>query len=331
MKKIVALFLTFLCLLSIVACDTELFDTDTSSSESTDTTPLETTEETESESMTEAVCEHDFSPATCNVPKTCKLCGKKEGTRLAHEPGKVTCTEPTLCLVCGGIVKHKTGHTYEGKSCVRCGHTPTWVACVGDSITAGGYWKLIKDYMPKNDYQIHGFGVSGTTGLVAGLDGWPEVRPFAYVNQPAHQEAKDSNADVYVIMLGTNDSKEMNARKIREDGGAQYKADMIAQVKEYQSLDSKPQVFIALPPVSYRSEVPETEWNMRNTNIENLIIPILKSVAEETGAIVIDTHEATKGKSSAFSDGVHPNEEGQAILAKTVAEGILAANKSSDN
>ena len=223
--------------------------------------------------------------------------------------------------MCDNIISARLGHKYENKICTRCGERYPYVtvACVGDSITKGGYWKEMSNYLTKT-YKVNGYGVSGSTGYAAGLDGDPP-KPLAYVDQPAHEDAKKSASDIYVIMLGTNDSKSMNADRIREDNGEQYKRDMIAQINEYKALDSNPQIFIALPPVSFRPE----NGGISNVNIENLIIPLLRSVAEETGAIVIDTHEATVGQSAAFRDGVHPNETGQKLLAKTVAEAILAA------
>ncbi len=328
MKKIIALFFVCMCLFSTVACDVKPSDFESTTSDTTESILTDTNKETESENMAEVICEHDFKPATCNVPEVCKLCGKKQGEKLGHKPGETSCLKPTVCERCDTVIKSQTGHDYVNKVCTHCGEIGTWIACVGDSITAGGYWKLMKNHLSPS-YIVNGFGVSGSTGYAAGLDGDPpNQKPLAYVDQEAHQKAKESNADVYVIMLGTNDSKPMNADRIKEDNGAQYKADMIAQINEYKSLSSNPQIFVALPPVSYR---PETKTGMSNVNIETLIIPLLKSAAEETGAIIIDTHEATKNQSAAFPDGVHPNAAGQNLLAKTIADAILAANSSGVN
>ena len=319
MKKLCLLLLSLLLLLAVVACDRTAPKPETTEEQTTETPSTET--ETETETMTEAVCTHDFNEATCTLPKICKLCKATQGQPIDHEPTEATCTEASVCRMCDNIISARLGHNYVDKICTRCGERYPYitVACVGDSITKGGYWKEMSYYLTKT-YKVNGYGVSGSTGYAAGLDGTPPV-PLAYVDQPAHTDAKNSKSDIYVIMLGTNDSKSMNADRIRADGGEQYKADMIAQINEYKALSSDPQIFIALPPVSFRLE---KDNGISNVNIETLIIPLLKSVAEETGAIIIDTHEATKGQSAAFPDGVHPNDDGKRLLAKTIAEAILA-------
>lgn len=322
MKKLWIVLLTLTMLFSAGACDTKTPVNETSNATS------ETTEK-EEETVKETECKHDFKDATCIMPRVCKLCGALDGKPIPHDPTDATCTEASKCRMCDNIIKARLGHDYVDKKCTRCGERYPYitVACVGDSITNGGYWKQMTNFLTKT-YKVNGYGVSGSTGYSLGLDGNPpNQKPLAYVDQPAHENAKESNSDIYVIMLGTNDSKSMNADRIKADGGAQYKADMIAQINEYKSLDSRPQIFIALPPVSFRPE----NGGISNVNIETLIIPLLKSVAEETGATVIDTHAATVGQSSSFPDGVHPNGDGQRILAKAVADAILAENAQTKN
>lgn len=320
MKKLCLLLLSLLLLLAVVACDQTAPKPETTEEQTTETPSTKT--ETETDTMTESVCTHDFNEATCTLPKICKLCKATQGQPIDHDPTEATCTEASVCRMCDNIISARLGHSYVNKICTRCGERYPYItiACVGDSITNGGYWKEMSYYLTKT-YKVNGYGVSGSTGYAAGLDGNPpNQKPLAYVDQPAHEDAKNSKSDIYVIMLGTNDSKSMNADRIRADGGEQYKADMIAQINEYKALDSDPQIFIALPPVSFRPE----NGGISNVNIETLIIPLLESVAEETGAIVIDTHEATQGQSAAFPDGVHPNDDGKRLLAKTIAEAILA-------
>ena len=321
MKKLCLLLLAITILFTAVACTTVVVDSKETTSVSVTTTEEEKTTK-EEEPVTKVNCTHDFKEATCTMPKTCKLCNAREGEPLPHDPTDATCTEPSTCRTCNNILQARLGHNYVNKKCTRCqaAYPYITVACVGDSITKGGYWKEMGNYL-SSTYKINGYGVSGSTGYSQGLDGNPP-KPLAYVDQPAHEDAKKSNSDIYVIMLGTNDSKSMNADNIAADGGAQYKADMIAQINEYKALSSDPKIFIALPPVSFRPE----NGGISNVNIEKLIIPLLQSVALETGAIVIDTHSVTIGKSSAFPDGVHPNDEGKRILAKAVAEAILASS-----
>ncbi len=44
---------------------------------------------------------HKWSDATCEVPKTCSLCGKTEGEPSEHKWENGTCLKPAKCSVCG--------------------------------------------------------------------------------------------------------------------------------------------------------------------------------------------------------------------------------------
>ncbi|MBQ8310275.1 MAG: polysaccharide deacetylase family protein [Clostridia bacterium] len=335
MKRLLGFFLC-LMLLPLFACNTTIGggtqtteptpDVTMSGTDESTSAPNQETTTPEQETTTPA-CVHDFTAATCTEFSTCKLCGKTQGEKKEHDFAPATCTHLKTCRVCGKTRGGALGHDYEGGKCVRCGiddprsiKTPgvTRVVCVGDSITAGGYWKKIIDYLG-DGYEVYGFGVSGSTGLAAGMDA--EVNPLAYIDQKEHRTAMAYNGDAVVIMLGTNDSKAVNADKIEADGGAQYKLDIKALIDDYKEINPETQIFIALPPMCFRAE---TDRGMSNIDIENLIIPLLREVAAEENAIVIETHDLTKGLDQEiyFPDGCHPSAVGQAVLAKIVADAV---------
>ena len=58
---------------------------------------------------------HDFAPATCTTPKTCKRdgCGATEGIALGHDWKDATCTAPKTCKRdgCGATEGEPNGHT----------------------------------------------------------------------------------------------------------------------------------------------------------------------------------------------------------------------------
>ncbi|MBR3785455.1 MAG: InlB B-repeat-containing protein [Firmicutes bacterium] len=60
----------------------------------------------------ESVRPHDFLPATCQVPKTCRDCGKTEGGLDGHHPDKTapTCTEGQHCTICKKSLSKAAGH-----------------------------------------------------------------------------------------------------------------------------------------------------------------------------------------------------------------------------
>ena len=77
---------------------------------------------------------HVFSPATCEAPATCKVCGATEGTALGHSWIAATCTAAKTCSVCGKTEGEALGHDWRGGDCVtpaecaRCGEKSTVVS-----------------------------------------------------------------------------------------------------------------------------------------------------------------------------------------------------------
>ncbi len=64
------------------------------------------------------VCVHSWIDATCTAPKTCKLCGKTEGTVLDHTAGAAaTCTTAQVCTECGEVLVEALGHTWVDADC----------------------------------------------------------------------------------------------------------------------------------------------------------------------------------------------------------------------
>lgn len=89
MKRLLAIIMAVLCMLSIIGCSNDN-ETDSAATSSTnDTSSYYNSFETES------ACAHYYSDATCTSPRKCSLCGETSGLSL--------------------------GHSYSGKSCSRCG------------------------------------------------------------------------------------------------------------------------------------------------------------------------------------------------------------------
>ena len=72
---------------------------------------------------------HDWQDATCESPKTCARCGETEGKPLGHDWEEATCTEPKKCRVCGETKGEPLGHDFAPatldapKTCKNCGET----------------------------------------------------------------------------------------------------------------------------------------------------------------------------------------------------------------
>ena len=117
---------------------------------------------------------------------------------------------------------------------------PIKVACVGDSITQGAGAKSGQSYPSQlqallgDGYQVGNFGVSGRTLLKKG--------DFPYWKEKKYQAALAMEPAIVIIMLGTNDTKPQNWKH-----EAEFDADYRELVKSFQSLKSKPKVFVCRP------------------------------------------------------------------------------------
>ena len=186
------------------------------------------------------------------------------------------------------------------------------VACVGDSITFGyGLRDFVHDSYPAvlgrllgKGYDVRNYGVSARTMMNKG------DRP--YTKEPAYSAAVEFKPDIVILMLGTNDSKTMNWQ-FKED----FCDDARTIVESFYRPGFKPQVFICLPPPSDR-----TDWTISEKVISEEIIPMLESVAGQTGAGVIDLYSPFTGSRHLLQDGVHPDKDGAAIMAYEVFKSI---------
>ncbi len=187
---------------------------------------------------------------------------------------------------------------------------PIKVACVGDSITQGAGAAKGKSYPSQlqellgDKYQVGNFGVSGRTLLKKG--------DFPYWKEKKYQDALAMEPAIVVIMLGTNDTKPQNWKF-----EAEFDADYRELVKSFQSLKSKPKVFVCRPvPVPGKGNYGINEENIQKE------IPRVDALAKELGCSVIDMHAALVKTPEMLPDRVHPNTAGAGEMAKAAAKAI---------
>lgn len=74
-------------------------------------------------------CKHEWYAATCEVPKTCSLCGETEGEANGHSIVAATCEEAEHCENCNYVSGEPLGHTWVDatteapRTCKTCGAT----------------------------------------------------------------------------------------------------------------------------------------------------------------------------------------------------------------
>lgn len=65
-----------------------------------------------------------------------------------------------------------------------------------------------------------------------------------------------------------------------------------------------------------------TQWGINEAVVAGEIIPLIKKVAAEKKAGVIDLHAALAGRPELFPDHVHPNAAGAKLIAQAVQAAI---------
>lgn len=192
------------------------------------------------------------------------------------------------------------------------------VACIGDSITYGqgvmdsretdSYPAQLAS-MLGDEYKVINYGASNRTAV--------DDSSMPYEETGFVEKALAAEPDIVVIMLGTNDSKGENW------DAEKYEADYTRILDNFVSASGKPEVYIMLPPQSFRGKDLEhaDESTIDNEVIGGELRDILSRIAEENGAKVIDLYPVLNDD-GLFSDGLHPNAEGNKLLAETVYQAI---------
>lgn len=193
------------------------------------------------------------------------------------------------------------------------------IACVGDSITYGAKIKdkSVNSYPARlqqalgKKYLVQNFGASGYTLQKNGN--------FPYWEHPNFQKSTDFQPDMVLIMLGTNDSKPQNWTDT-----STFTKDYKRLIEHYQSLESKPQIFLMTPATVFPQHLrPEDNYQIQASTV-NLIAETVRKLAEEENLPLIDINQTTRSHPEYFSgDGIHPDAVGANLIAKTACKAIL--------
>lgn len=189
------------------------------------------------------------------------------------------------------------------------------IACIGNSVTYGLTHKnpQLTSYPSQlqillgDKYEVKNFGVSSTTLLKNG-------------HKPYYKEAAFTNMlsfapDIAVIHLGLNDTDPRDWPNY----GDEYMADYSWLIDTIRKTNPAVKIFICrLSPIFQdhpRFKSGTRDWYCQ---IQEQILQIAK--ANKTG--LIDFHTPLYSRLELLPDNLHPNEEGAAILTKTVYQKI---------
>lgn len=195
------------------------------------------------------------------------------------------------------------------------------IACIGDSITYGSYlqnpetesYPAQLQSLLSRRYEVKNFGVSGA--CIA------RYQKMSYVSQQAFEESLLYDADIILIMLGTNDSMDT-----LWNGERQCIADLLFLLKQYQQYNQTR--IILMTPSSSFVAVGEDDLvrGMKQRRIIE-IAEIIRDVASEQQLEIIDIEHRTAEMEQYYRfDGVHPDASGAQKIAQEVAN-YLKENK----
>jgi len=178
------------------------------------------------------------------------------------------------------------------------------VACVGDSITEGSRYTLDLGQLLGGNYSVGNFGVGLATVTLG------SAKP--YMNQSVFAQAKEYAPDIVVILLGTNDAMPLYQWYL-----ANFTDDYKALIGAFQTLDSKPKIYLVVPPPIFSDSLGPT-----SSQLTQEVIPKIRQVANETGLPIIDFYAEFENHREYSSDGVHLTFEGSKFVADKIYEAI---------
>jgi sialate O-acetylesterase len=189
------------------------------------------------------------------------------------------------------------------------------VSCVGNSITYGmrlddrgqeSYPAQLQALLGDR-YEVGNFGKSGATLLRHGH------RP--YFEQEEFRQAMEFAGDIVVIHLGVNDTDPRNWPHFQDE----FVGDYLALIDSLRSVNPQARFLIArMTPIGSN----HTRFISGTKTWHGQIQEAIETVAEASGAELIDFYEPLYPYPWMFPDAVHPTAEGAGILAKTVYGGI---------
>jgi acyl-CoA thioesterase I len=182
------------------------------------------------------------------------------------------------------------------------------IACIGDSITEGAGI----DYQSKYSYPVFLDNILGTGYSVmnCGRSGATMLKKsdMPYWNCNEFYDVFAFEPDIFIIILGTNDSKNYNWN------ASGYEKDYQAMIDTLKTIPAKPEIYLCFPPPAYRKI-----WAIDDSTITAGILPIILRLAKRNNLPLIDLHQKMNGHPELFPDGIHPNEEGAKFMAEIIA------------
>lgn len=194
------------------------------------------------------------------------------------------------------------------------------VACVGDSITYGhgisnwpkNNYPAVLGKMLGDKYNVSNFGVSGSTVQSTAN------RP--YIKTKCYRQSLDYNADILILMMGTNDSKPENWQ-----GSEKFRSEYTSLIEAYLNSENPPEIYLCTPakPYSVNDKEEKISFDINAAQVEE-IADTVRQTADEFNLQMIDIYNLTSNHPEWFEkDGVHPDVDGAAAIAEAVYSAVF--------
>lgn len=182
------------------------------------------------------------------------------------------------------------------------------VACLGDSITNMTMYPAdLQTLLGKNSV-VENFGDNG-----AAINFYSD-RTYYFSDE--YKNARAFLPTTVIIMLGTNDAR-INLNEAIGNFTSNYKYMIQHMMNGTRRFISQPQVFLVIPPPIFNNTI-----GLNSTAYAQEIIPRIHQVANDLGLPLIDVYTPLANYPEYFSDGVHPNAQGDQIIAQTIYQAI---------
>lgn len=189
------------------------------------------------------------------------------------------------------------------------------VACVGDSLTFGrSYTEEVYVYPTflaerlGSSYKVTNYGMGGTC-VQADLN-------YPYVNTRAYHASVESESDILIIMLGTNDLWDTGWRDEQT-----FYEHYINLIDSYLKSENEPEIYLCTIPYMFvkNHEYLGTQFDDKTEMVSNVV----RKIAEERGYHLIEMNEVTSKHPEWYKDdGIHFNYYGAAGVAEIIYDAI---------
>ncbi len=193
------------------------------------------------------------------------------------------------------------------------------VACVGDSITYGhgisswsknNYPAVLQDILG-DKYHVQNFGHSGATASDEG------DQPYTKTSE--YKKSLEYDADILVIMLGTNDSKPENWVSAND-----FRSRYDSLIESYKKNNPDLRVIVCTPACAFFSNGKTsgtTNYDIQPSVVTEIYY-FLRTYAVSSSYELVDIYDITKNHAEWFEDNIHPSADGARAIAEAVAKKI---------